>query len=71
MSERDCSVLVKPSVHLGPRQPDETVLSAISDLADHARAYSLDQVDSVLTELLAFLYSEQTTATSLEPSPLV
>ncbi|WP_338663866.1 hypothetical protein VQH23_01605 [Pararoseomonas sp. SCSIO 73927] len=28
-------------------------------MADHARAYSLGQVDDVLTELLALLHAEQ------------
>ena len=42
----------------GTRRPPEGVLSAISELADHVRAYNLNQADEVLTELLALLHAE-------------
>ncbi|MBP0491829.1 hypothetical protein [Roseomonas indoligenes] len=46
------------------------MLSAISELADHARTYRLGQVDEVLTELLALLYAEQDRAPATRSSSL-
>ncbi|MCR0981836.1 hypothetical protein [Roseomonas populi] len=70
MSERGSSIPVWSAVPSGPKRPDEGVLSAISELADHARAYRLSQVDDVLTELLALLYTEQDRAPAFGASHL-
>ncbi|MFH5927555.1 hypothetical protein [Roseomonas xinghualingensis] len=42
-----------------PEPPRHGVISAISELADHARAHDLHRVDELLTELLAVLHAEQ------------
>ncbi|WP_424136804.1 hypothetical protein [Roseomonas chloroacetimidivorans] len=61
MTERGLSVpgLPSPPPTGRPRRPHSDVISAISELADHVRAYGLYQADEVLTDLLALLYAEQ------------
>ena len=58
MSERGFFVPIRQPVLPGAAQPREGVLSAISELADHVRAYGFSQADELLTELLATLYAE-------------
>lgn len=41
----------------GPPQPPDMVLCAISELADHVRAYNLQQADDLLAELLVLLHT--------------
>jgi hypothetical protein len=58
MTERSHSVPGQPLIPHGTKQPHEDVIAAISELADHVRAYGLYQADDMLTELLAILYAE-------------
>ena len=64
MSERGFFVPIRHPVLSGAAQPREGVLSAISELADHVRAYGFSQADELLTELLAVLYAEPGNGTS-------
>lgn len=64
MSERGFLVPIRPPAPPGPGQPHEGVLSAISELADHVRAYGFSRADELLTELLAVLYTEPGTGGS-------
>ena len=61
MNERCAFVPDGQPAPSGTRRPREGVLSAISELADHVRAYNLSQADEVLTELLAVLHAEHET----------